>query len=461
MVHNECNSDCQCVEKPGRAIDQCALGSNCTQPICLKRNVCDANKRCVAIDCLQGGTTGDDCNVVSDCTDTAYHGECAKVGEACKCNQVLGGNIESQCSANADCSTSPVCMKKNVCVGQSCVSQNCLSSEGCTSNCTATSQCCLAGNHTECNYESKQCVCAPGVDVNECDTNGECIQRKECKSAFIGIYGGNWEVSDTCVSLDNAEGGAPCVNTTQCLLNFTAPYVNNLVIGTAPYCTGISEIGTVPISWQYNHTEGKSQKQFTIQIDDNSDFSSPEVNMSWLTSYSNSQLIQVRNTPTISGTYNSGDYITYNVDYYVRVRVQDQDGVYSLWTYYDSTNNGTTDEGAKTIYKFPYAHPAPSIDFDYAPIKIMPSDPVVFTNRSFCYGGNCTSILWNFGDGSTDAETWSPTHTYDEKGDYIVGLKVCDNSGVSIECCFSNPKVVPVDIQTGQDLPIFKEVSPQ
>ncbi len=39
------------------------------------------------------------------------------------------------------------------------------------------------------------------------------------------------------------------------------------------------------------------------------------------------------------------------------------------------------------------------------------------------------TILWDFGDGSTDSEGLSPTHVYDEPGTYEVTLTVTDDDG--------------------------------
>jgi len=70
--------------------------------------------------------------------------------------------------------------------------------------------------------------------------------------------------------------------------------------------------------------------------------------------------------------------------------------------------------------------PAPTADFTANNISGQAPLAVQFTDRS---SGSITSRDWNFGDGSSHSSTPSPSHTYNNAGDYTVTLKVTGRGG--------------------------------
>ena len=77
-----------------------------------------------------------------------------------------------------------------------------------------------------------------------------------------------------------------------------------------------------------------------------------------------------------------------------------------------------------------------------------PTNSFVFTNESMAASGTTlSSSLWNFGDGSAESSTTSPTKAYAATGTYVVSLKVTASNG----CISSLNKQVVVDAApTGQ-----------
>jgi PKD repeat protein len=74
-------------------------------------------------------------------------------------------------------------------------------------------------------------------------------------------------------------------------------------------------------------------------------------------------------------------------------------------------------------------HP-PVCGFTYHPDLPGVGEEVHFQDRSSDVDGEIVSWLWEFGDGGT-SDMASPTHTYGQKGDYLVTLTVRDEDGDS------------------------------
>src|SRR5439155_1758153 len=70
--------------------------------------------------------------------------------------------------------------------------------------------------------------------------------------------------------------------------------------------------------------------------------------------------------------------------------------------------------------------PAPTADFTANQTSGQAPLAVQFTDRS---SGSITSRDWDFGDGSSHSSTPSPSHTYNNAGDYTVTLKVTGSGG--------------------------------
>lgn len=80
--------------------------------------------------------------------------------------------------------------------------------------------------------------------------------------------------------------------------------------------------------------------------------------------------------------------------------------------------------------------------------QCLSSNSFVFTNESMAASGTTlSSSLWNFGDGSAESSTTSPTKAYAATGTYVVSLKVTASNG----CISSLNKAVTVNAApTGQ-----------
>jgi hypothetical protein len=220
------------------------------------------------------------------------------------------------------------------------------------------------------------------------------------------------------------------------------------------------------------------QFKFYFQIDDNSDFSSPEVNRVVTNTYIDSgdlqqQLVLVKQKPTIL----AGDYIRYNVPYYWRVKVENIDGYDSDWIYHDNSF-GTINPNLKVSYTYEYAHPFPIPAYSYSPSNPAPAYPVNFTDSSICYntsglfscqslsgcvGGHC--YTWNFGDSGYNSDPignppivytqGNVSHTYTQSKVFPSSLKICDDIG----CCLTT-KNIPISATGDFNLPNWKEISP-
>lgn len=121
----------------------------------------------------------------------------------------------------------------------------------------------------------------------------------------------------------------------------------------------------ITITWNFDDEDLEdSQSAYQVQIDDNSDFSTPEVDTEKIISSSNSY-------STISGS------LAYNKTYYWRVRVWDtKDGRFD-WVKIDT-------DGQNLEFSTPL-HPWPTADFSYSPENPEKGIPVYFTNSSSYY----------------------------------------------------------------------------
>ena len=184
------------------------------------------------------------------------------------------------------------------------------------------------------------------------------------------------------------------------------------------------------ISWAYSDPEGDLQDAYEVEVDNNSDFSSPEIDTGQVTSPSTEYI-------TSGLSYN-------NTTYYYRVRVWDDQGNISGWSSTDSfatVNN---------------AYPAPS--FNWSPSSPPAGVIVDFTDSSACFdssGGSaaCIGWDWDFDDGNTSTEQ-HPKNIFNATSSYTVILTSTDSSGFSCEA--QNI----IDIGKEVQLPEWKEVSP-
>ena len=251
------------------------------------------------------------------------------------------------------------------------------------------------------------------------------------------------------------------VGVNQCLTDEDCthrPYVEDMRVLPESYCIGLPGCGEVSLQWIYQDDDGDPEIRFDFQADDNSDFSSPEINRSYsglLNSVGtiNTQSIMVK----IADTYPSCDYINYGTSYYWRVMVWDSTELDSGWVEYDNPADPDEDGNSKTYTKDLHAHP--NAEFNSLPAGPVPEEEVTFPDLSICYDRNhnsyaCKDInpntdaynsyTWQFGDESGNHVIGNTSHTYELAGIYTVRLEVCDDIG----CCDTER-----DIQVGVGVP--------
>jgi len=321
--------------------------------------------------------------------------------------------------------------------------------------------------HNEC--VGQQCKPLAGAGPNfpdRCSDNDQCVPP-DCNidqhAACVGL-------TCTCVEL---AGPDLCQNSSECIIN-APPFAENLSSVPGSPCTGIPGTGIAYFQWTYRDTDipPDLQKKFVIQIDDNADFSSPEVsrifdNLSYPDGTLNQQTVfvitipTVECNPTINPSCSPSDYINYNVDYYWRVKVEEWlpygQAQSSDWVVYSSTFTMT-------------GHPAPSPEFGSSPLNPSPGKTVYFSDSSICYDnsnpyscqstnpitGLPNSYAWDFDDGGTSVAVGDVSHIYTvAKTSYAVNLNVCDEN----YCCNAD-RLVPVRVQGIGGLPNWREISP-
>ncbi|MBS1748592.1 MAG: PKD domain-containing protein [Bacteroidetes bacterium] len=91
------------------------------------------------------------------------------------------------------------------------------------------------------------------------------------------------------------------------------------------------------------------------------------------------------------------------------------EGVYSVILHYTTQSDckGQATYNPVTVYK------KPVVDFSVDSVEICGNSKVTFNNLT---PGNVTDWQWDFGDGSTGSGATSPTHQYNQEGEYDVTL---------------------------------------
>jgi hypothetical protein len=214
------------------------------------------------------------------------------------------------------------------------------------------------------------------------------------------------------------------------------PKADNLSVVKGDYCSSPSHF----FSWTYSDSDGHTQSKFQFQMDNNSNFSSPEINrtqdgLSNPSPTTNNQTVIVAVSP-------SGDQIGYNTTYYWRVKVWDSIGDDSGWI---SGSSITTEK-----------HRYPTINFSWSPENPSEEEDVAFTDGSTVYGGATkSSWLWTFKDGNpANSVQQHPTIQFTDNGSKTVTLKVTDSDGYF--CTGTGPSSVNVQFT----LPDWREILP-
>jgi hypothetical protein len=209
------------------------------------------------------------------------------------------------------------------------------------------------------------------------------------------------------------------------------PTVSDFEVAKGDYCTAPAHY----FSWTYSDPDGDNESRFQFQVDNNSDFSSPEVNrdydgLSNPSPTTNNQTVVVAVSPT-------SDQIAYNTTYYWRVMVYDEEGMDSGWV---EGLSFTTEE-----------HQYPSVDFNWSPQEPSEEEDVLFADQSTVYGGAAKSAWsWSFEDGNPNSSAeQNPVIQFTDSGGKEVVLGVTDSDGYAC----SKSKIV--DVQWS--LPDWKE----
>jgi len=236
----------------------------------------------------------------------------------------------------------------------------------------------------------------------------------------------NWAEADSSFTASNACSDPP-----------TATSLSVSSGDSSTYCGGASHY----FSWTYSDPEGDEEERFQFQVDNNSDFSSPEVDrdyedLSNPSPTTNSQTVSVVESP-------GSDQIGYNTTYYWRVKVYDQYSADSGWVNGSSFTTET--------------HRYPTISFSWDPTEPNQDEDVDFTDESTVYGGATkSSWAWTFEDGNPSSSTdQNPTIQFTNGGQKDVVLSVTDSSGFTCDNSAS-PEVIDIEFP----IPDWREVLP-
>ena len=307
---------------------------------------------------------------------------------------------------------------------------------------------CTANDVEACYCSDSWRICVNGCFWSDCSGSHSVCSDEQC----------------TCTTGDGEDAcaeNADCSSTSQ-------PYADYLASTSSSYCTGIQGTGIAYFQWYYFDPNGKAESQYEIQIDDNFDFSSPEVDRTvYYTGVASGSLQQQMILVKLDATTAGGDYITYNTPYYWRVKVKNSSGVSSVWIYYDADDDNDFDEN--DTYTYGYTHPAPVPAYSYSPTTVYPLDEVTFSDSSVCYyydesnqvaNSLCsalanTTYAWTFGDSATSTNKGDTTHTYAQYGTLNTSLYICDDLG----CCTTYGNIVIKSAGNGE-IPSWKEISP-
>jgi len=188
-------------------------------------------------------------------------------------------------------------------------------------------------------------------------------------------------------------------------------------------------------SWTFTDPDsGDSQSAYQVQVDNNSNFSSPEVD-SCVPSPGTCQPGNTSNSyATLPGK------LSWNTTYYWRLKVWDSKDLSSSWS-----------SGPSFITP---KHAYPTINFTWSPQTPPVNQAVTFTDQSQVFGGATKiSWQWTFPDGNPPSATsQNATTTFSSLGSKQVTLRVTDSDN------YSCPISKSVSIQLS--LPEYKEVPP-
>jgi hypothetical protein len=228
---------------------------------------------------------------------------------------------------------------------------------------------------------------------------------------------------------------------------------NQAPTATNPTRTNSSFCTTAPsyfFSWEYADSDGDTELEFDFEVDNNSNFLSPEVSRTVTNPPSTTNTQSV-----ILATNQGSDNITYGTPYYWRARVYDEHGLVSGWL------TGIVDPPFK--FTTP-AHHYPDVDFTWVPNMPNVGEIASLSDTSTCYdeyasGSDCSttkgeSYLWTMTGGTPNSATTENTATKysSPPGPRNVTLQVTDSDG---HVC-STTKTINVNYP----LPTWREIRP-
>ncbi|MDD5032768.1 MAG: PKD domain-containing protein [Candidatus Pacebacteria bacterium] len=204
--------------------------------------------------------------------------------------------------------------------------------------------------------------------------------------------------------------------------------------GPDTYCN----IARHTFSWTYSDPLEKAESRFQMQVDNNSDFLSPEVDrnqsgLSYPSPTINTQQVLVIDVP-------ESDKLVYGETYNWRVKVYNDDNGHSDWI-------------VGTPFTTDYVE-YPTVVYTWLPFKPNEDDVVQFTDSStVTEGASTTERVWEFQDGSpgTSVEQ-SPMTTFLSQGSKQVSLRITDSNGKS--CTLLST------VEVKWPLPNWKEILP-
>ena len=210
-----------------------------------------------------------------------------------------------------------------------------------------------------------------------------------------------------CVAVADSYGWTGWTGCNSFLLPNRPPSAKDLTI-SQNYCAL-----TANLTWTFNDPDyGDSQTAYQIQVDNNSNFSSPEIDTEKLNFPSSFYLIDIRG-------------LLSNTTYYWQLKVWDTIGPDSSdWV------NGPSFVTPK--------HQGPAVDFDWSPGLLMPDDAVriQFFDRSTVFGGTTKSNwFWTFESGNPPTSiSQDPSVSFTSSvSQSDVTLRVTDSDGYACE----------------------------
>lgn len=187
------------------------------------------------------------------------------------------------------------------------------------------------------------------------------------------------------------------------------------------------------LSWNYSDPEGDPQESYWLQIDDNSDFSSPKIDTDEV--YSS------------GSTYRPPDEIlAWNTTYFWRIKVKDNQGRWSDWC---------LPSCSFPVPKHAYPNVTGPYEFKWSPPEPSALEPVQFTDKTKFYNGG-NKWFWTFeGADPLISTLQNPVATFSAPGEWEVTLEAEDSDGYK---CKTEP---PIKVNVAKPLPEWEEVKPR